>query len=49
MAAVLVRFRGGAELADPAVLAELIERTVEGDGPESQLATGELEDVADDA
>ena len=31
------------------MLAELIERAVEGDGPESELAVGELEDVANDA
>ena len=49
MATVLVGLRSGVDLADPAVLAELIERTVERHGPESELATGELEDVADDA
>jgi hypothetical protein len=49
VAAVLVGFRRGAELANPPMLAELIERAIEGDGPESQLATGELEDVSDDA
>jgi hypothetical protein len=49
MAAVLIAIRRGVELADPAVLAELVERPVEGDGPETQLAGGEIEDVADDA
>ena len=48
MTAILVRFRRRAELADPAVLAELVERAVEGDGPESELPAGELQDVADD-
>ena len=49
MATVLVGLRGRAELADPAVLTELIERAIEGDGPEPQLTTGEIEDVTDDA
>ena len=48
MAAILIALGRAVELADPDILAELVERSVERDGPEPQLAGGELEDVTDD-